>query len=65
MAVDTAPDEATPCKFRHLLEHHQLADTFLGEINAELNQRDLLLRKHTLGGYYSDCGPPFNQEPGA
>ena len=43
LAVDTVPDETTTCKFRHLLERHQLAD-----INAELSARGLLLKKGTV-----------------
>lgn len=58
LAVDTVPDETTICKFRHLLEQHQLADTFLSEINAELTNRGLLLKKGTVVDATLIAAPP-------
>ena len=58
LAVDTVPDETTICKFRHLLERHQLADAFLSEINAELSARGLLLKKGTVVDATLIAAPP-------
>jgi IS5 family transposase len=58
LAVDTVPDETTICKFRHLLERHQLADAFLAEINAELSARGLLLKKGTVVDATLIAAPP-------
>lgn len=58
LAVDSVPDETTICKFRHLLERHQLADAFLTEINAELRARGLLLKKGTVVDATLIAAPP-------
>lgn len=58
LAVDTVPDETTICKFRHLLERHQLADTFLTEINAELSARGLVLKQGTVVDATLIAAPP-------
>jgi IS5 family transposase len=58
LAVDTVPDETTICKFRHLLERHQLADVFLREINAELSARGLLLKQGTVVDATLIAAPP-------
>ena len=48
LVVDTVPDETTLCKFRHLLERHQLAERFFAEVNTELEKRGLVLRRGTV-----------------
>ena len=58
LAVDTVPDETTICKFRHLLERHQLANAFLAEINAELSARGLLLKQGTVVDATLIAAPP-------
>jgi IS5 family transposase len=58
LAVDTVPDETTLCKFRHLLERHRLAEAFLGEINAELGRRGLLLKQGTVVDATLIAAPP-------
>jgi len=58
LAVDTVPDETTICKFRHLLERHQLAGAFFAEINAELSARGLLLKKGTVVDATLIAAPP-------
>lgn len=58
LAVDTVPDETTICKFRHLLERHRLADTFLEAINAELTARSLLLKQGTVVDATLIAAPP-------
>lgn len=58
LAVDTVPDETTICKFRHLLERHDLAIVFLKEINAELGNRGLLLKQGTVVDATLIAAPP-------
>jgi len=58
LAVDTVPDETTICKFRHLLEKHDLASAFLAEINAELERRGLLLKRGTVVDATLIAAPP-------
>ena len=48
LARDTAPDATTLLKFRHLLERHQLTESFFNLINAHLAEKGLLLREDTL-----------------
>ena len=58
LAVDMVPDKTTICKFRHVLEQHQLADVFLSEIHAELSPRGLLLKKGTVVDATLIAAPP-------
>jgi IS5 family transposase len=61
LAADTVLDETTICKFRHLLERHQLADAFLAGINAELTARGLLLKKGIVVDATLIAPPPSNR----
>jgi transposase, IS5 family len=45
---DTVPDVTTICKFRHLLEAHQLTARMFDAVNALLEKRKLLLRAGTI-----------------
>src|SRR5262249_26173335 len=36
---EPAPDETTVCKFRHLLEEHELGEQILGTVNLHLQAR--------------------------
>jgi len=45
---DTAPDETTICKFRHLLEEHRLQEQFLAIVNALLTEKGFFMRKGTI-----------------
>jgi IS5 family transposase len=45
---DTVPDETTICKFRHLLEAHQLMARMFGAVKALLEARKLLLKAGTI-----------------
>ena len=45
---DTVPDETTICKFRHLLEMHQLTARMFDAVKALLEERKLLLRAGTI-----------------
>lgn len=42
------PVETTILNFRHLLEEHKLANSFLEEINTMLAERGLLLKQDTI-----------------
>ena len=45
---DTVPDETTICKFRHLLEAHQLTARMFDAVKALLEGRKLLLKAGTI-----------------
>jgi IS5 family transposase len=45
---DVIPDETSILNFRRLLEKHQLTERLLGEINAHLSERGLLVGKGTI-----------------
>jgi IS5 family transposase len=45
---DTVPDETTICKFRHLLEAHQLTAQMFEAVKALLAKRKLLLKAGTI-----------------
>jgi IS5 family transposase len=38
------PDETTVCKFRHLLEEHQLGELLFGKVNLHLQAKGMRLR---------------------
>ena len=42
------PDESTILQFRHLLEKHNLTEVLFSEVNADLQEKGLLLRQGTL-----------------
>ena len=42
------PDETTICKFRYLLEKHQLNERFFEKVNHILEEKKLLLRRGTI-----------------
>src|SRR5437764_333577 len=37
LGCEPVPDETTVCKFRHLLEEHQLGEQILGQVNLHLS----------------------------
>jgi len=45
---EPAPDETTVCKFRHLLESHNLGDKLFGLINEYLQENGLTVRTGTI-----------------
>lgn len=45
---ETAPDETTICKFRHLLEGHRLQECFLEIVNALLTEKGYFMKKGTI-----------------
>jgi len=47
-ALGRIPDESTICKFRHLLERHQLGRSIFESINAHLVEQGITLREGSL-----------------
>ena len=45
---EPAPDETTACKFRHLLEHHELGKPMLARVNAYLEKHGLKIGTGTI-----------------
>ena len=45
---EPVPDETTVCKFRHLLEEHQLGEQILGTVNVHLQARGVRISTGTI-----------------
>jgi transposase, IS5 family len=45
---DAVPDETTICKFRHLLENHDLQEEFFTIVNDLLEEKGLILKQGTI-----------------
>src|SRR5215467_9093329 len=45
---EPVPDETTVCKFRHLLEEHQLGEQILGTVNLHLQSRGVRITTGTI-----------------
>lgn len=45
---EAVPDETTACKFRHLLEQHQLATPLFEEVNAHLQALGIKINRGTI-----------------
>lgn len=48
LGADSIPDETTICRFRHLLEEHELTAKIFSKIAAYLEERGLLVREGTI-----------------
>jgi IS5 family transposase len=48
ICYESAPDETTILKFRHLLEEHNLTKTIFEKINEHLSAKGLILREGTI-----------------
>src|SRR5438270_12026545 len=48
LGCEPAPDETTVCKFRHLLEEHQLGEQILGQVNLHLQAQGVRLTTDTM-----------------
>ena len=48
LGVDPVPDESTICRFRHLLEKHELTAKIFSEIAGYLGEQGLLVREGTI-----------------
>jgi IS5 family transposase len=48
LGQEPVPDETTVCKFRHLLEEHQLGEKILGTVNLHLQARGVRITTGTI-----------------
>lgn len=48
LGMEAAPDETTVCKFRHLLERHQLGKTLFKAVNQYLSENGIKIAKGTI-----------------
>src|SRR5260370_39476038 len=48
LGCEPAPDETTVCKFRHLLEEHQLGEQILGQVNLHLHAQGARITTGTI-----------------
>src|SRR6201984_1285219 len=48
LGCEPVPDETTVCKFRHLLEEHQLGEQVLGKVNLHLQAKGVRITTGTI-----------------
>src|SRR5438094_10272552 len=48
LGCEPVPDETTVCKFRHLLEEHQLGEQILGQVNLHLQAQGVRITSGTI-----------------
>src|SRR5439155_516777 len=48
LGCEPVPDETTACKFRHLLEEHQLGEQILGTVNLQLQAKGVRITTGTI-----------------
>jgi len=48
LGAEPVPDETTVCKFRHLLEEHQLGEEILGTVNLHLQAKGIRITRGTI-----------------
>jgi transposase, IS5 family len=48
LGQEPVPDETTACKFRHLLEEHQLGEQILGTVNLHLQAQGVRITTGTI-----------------
>src|SRR5437867_3826528 len=48
LGCEPMPDETTVCKFRHLLEEHQLGEQILGQVNLHLQAQGVRITTGTI-----------------
>jgi transposase, IS5 family len=48
LGCEPVPDETTVCKFRHLLEEHQLGEQLLGQVNLHLQAKGVRITTGTI-----------------
>ncbi|HEU0198207.1 MAG TPA: IS5 family transposase [Nevskiaceae bacterium] len=58
LCEDRIPDETTICKFRHLLETHQLTDQLFAEVQTHLQAQGLTMSKGTMVDATLIAAPP-------
>ena len=59
---EPVPDETTICKFRHLLEEHQLGEQLFARIGAHLAQHGLQVNQGTIVDATIISAPQFDEE---
>src|SRR5271163_1528817 len=59
------PDETTVCKFRHLLEAHNLGEEILGTVNLHLQAKGVRITTGTIVDATLIHAPQFDQKPRA
>ena len=65
LGSEPVPDETTVCKFRHLLEEHNLGEEILGTVNLHLEAKGVRITTGTNRGRDSDSRAQFDQKPRA
>ena len=63
LRAEPAPDETTVCKFRHLLEEHNLGEEILGTVNLHLQAKGVRITTGHHRGCDPDSRPQFDQKP--
>jgi IS5 family transposase len=48
LGCEPVPDETTVCKFRHLLEEHELGEQMLGTVNLHLQEKGVRITTGTI-----------------
>ena len=48
LGCEPAPDETTVCKFRHLLEEHQLGERILGQQHCEKTNLEMIIETSSV-----------------
>jgi IS5 family transposase len=59
---EPVPDETTICKFRHLLEAHQLGEQLFALIRTYLAEQGLQISRGTIVGRHDYQCAEFNEE---
>jgi len=65
LGSEPVPDETTVCKFRHLLEEHNLGEEILGTVNLHLQAKGVRITTGTIVDATLIHAPSFDQKPGA
>jgi IS5 family transposase len=65
LGCEPAPDETTVCKFRHLLEEHQLGEQILGKVNLHLQAKRSADHDRHHRGRDHPARAQFDEEPKA
>src|SRR6266581_2417198 len=65
LGCEPVPDETTVCKFRHLLEQHQLGEQILGQVNLHLQAQGVRITTGTIVDATILHAPTSTKNPGA
>ena len=65
LGAEPVPDETTVCKFRHLLEEHNLGEEILGTVNLHLQAKGVRITTGTIVDATIIHAPFLDQEPRA